>query len=114
MPPTLTIAPEVEATAFFFKNFVSPQQAESMRGFLELLIPLYKETSSSSALHMSIGAVSLAACARFPGRESLCQKAVHMYGKALRQVNADIQDPVKARSDETVLATLVFSLYEVS
>lgn len=112
MPPTLTIAPEVEATAFFFKNFVSPQQAESMRGFLELLIPLYKETSSSSALHMSIGAVSLAACARFPGRESLCQKAVHMYGKALRQVNADIQDPVKARSDETVLATLVFSLYE--
>jgi hypothetical protein len=113
MPPILTVAPEVEATTFFFRNFVSlPQQAESMRGFLELLIPLYNETSSSSALHMSINAVSLAACGRFPGRERLLQKAVYMYGKALRQVNNDIQDPVRSKSDETVLATLVFSLYE--
>jgi hypothetical protein len=114
VPPTVTLAPEFEAVPFFFKNFVSlPQQAESMRGYLELLVPSYNQARPSSALHLAINAVALAACGNYPGRQELLRAAVSAYGRALRKLKEDLKDPVISRSDETVLAVLVFSLYEV-
>ncbi|KAF2195344.1 hypothetical protein K469DRAFT_698926 [Zopfia rhizophila CBS 207.26] len=111
--PTIATSPEVEAVPFFFRNFVSlPQQAESMRGFLELLVPLYNQARPSSALHLATNAVSLAACGNYPGRQDLLREAATVYGKALRKVNEDLKDPVVSKSDETVLAILLFSLYE--
>ena len=115
MPPTLQLSPEFEAVPFFFRNFVSlPQQADSMRGYLELLVPLYNQARPSSALHLATNAVALAACGNYPGKQDLLRDAVTAYGQALRKLNEDLQDPVVAKSDETVLATLLFSLYEVS
>ncbi|KAF2640389.1 hypothetical protein P280DRAFT_401158 [Massarina eburnea CBS 473.64] len=113
VPPTITLSPEFEAVPFFFRNFVSlPQQADSMRGYLELLLPLYNRSSPSSALHLATVAVSLAACGNYPGRGSLQPEAARIYGQALGKLNEDLQDPVAARSDESILATLLFSLYE--
>ncbi|KAF2478056.1 uncharacterized protein BDR25DRAFT_250586 [Lindgomyces ingoldianus] len=113
VPPTITTSPEVEAVPFFFRNFVSlPQQAESMRGFLELLVPLYNQARPSSALHQATSAVALAACGNYPGRQDLLREAATAYGKALRQLNDDLKDPAVSKSDETVLAILLFSLYE--
>lgn len=115
VPSTITLAPEFEAVPFFFRNFVSlPQQAESMRGYLELLVPLYNRARPSSALHLATNAVALAACGNYPGRQDLLRDAAATYGKALRQLNDDLKDPIKAKSDESVLAILLFSLYEVS
>jgi hypothetical protein len=114
IPPTLTLSPEFEAVPFFFKNFVSlPQQADSMRGYLELLVPLYNQARPSSALHMATNAVALAACGNYPGRQDLLREAAAAYGKALRKLNDDLKDPVMSKSDETVLAILLFSLFEV-
>ncbi|KAF2200460.1 hypothetical protein GQ43DRAFT_373758 [Delitschia confertaspora ATCC 74209] len=113
LPPTLNTVPEVEATAFFFRNFVSlPRKADSMRGYLELLVPLYNRASSSSSLHLATTAVALAACGLYPGRQPLLREAASTYGKALRRVNEDLADPVMSKADETVLAILLFSLYE--
>lgn len=115
VPPSLTLAPEFEAVPFFFRNFVSlPQQAESMRGYLELLVPLYNQARPSSALHLATNAVALAACGNYPGRQDLLREAATTYGKALRKLNEDLKDPALSKSDESVLATLLFSLYEVS
>lgn len=115
VPPTLQMPAEFEAVPFFFKNFVSlPQQAESMRGYLELLVPLYNQAQPSSALHLATNAVALAACGNYPGRQDLLREAAAAYGKALRKLNDDLKDPVMSKSDETVLAILLFSLYEVS
>jgi hypothetical protein len=109
------LAPEFEAVPFFFRNFVSlPQQADSMRGYLELLVPLYNGASPSSALHLATMAVSLAACSNIPGRQSLLADAARKYGEALGKLNEDLRDPAAAKSDESILATLLFSLYEVS
>jgi hypothetical protein len=114
IPPTLTLSPEFEAVPFFFKNFVSlPQQADSMRGYLELLVPLYNQARPSSTLHMATNAVALAACGNYPGRQDLLREAAAAYGKALRKLNDDLKDPVMSKSDETVLAILLFSLFEV-
>jgi hypothetical protein len=115
IPKNITLPHEFEAVPFFFRNFVSlPQQADSMRGYLELLVPLYNSARPSSALHLATTAVALAASGSYPGRQDLLQEAAAAYGKALRKLNEDLQDPVVAKSNENVLATLLFSLYEVS
>jgi hypothetical protein len=109
------MAPDYEAVTFFFKNFITlPQQAESTRGYLEFLVPLYNQALPSSVLHLATSAVAMAACGQYPGREALVGEAVKTYGKAIRKLNSDLKDPVMSKSNETVLANLMFTLYEVS
>jgi hypothetical protein len=115
IPQTINMPPEYEAVPFFFKNFIAlPQQAESTRGFLEYLVPLYNKARSSSVLHLATTAVAMATCGQYPGRQDLLREAVSTYGKALNKLNEDLKDPAMSTSDETVLAILMFSLYEVS
>ncbi|KAH8719484.1 hypothetical protein GQ44DRAFT_364692 [Phaeosphaeriaceae sp. PMI808] len=105
--------PEYEAVPFFFKNFIAlPQQAESTRGFLEYLLPLYNRARPASVLHLATTAVAMATCGQYPGRHDLLREAVATYGKALKKLNDDLKNPVMSKSDETVLAILMFSLYE--
>ncbi|KAF2747154.1 hypothetical protein M011DRAFT_468044 [Sporormia fimetaria CBS 119925] len=113
LPPTL--APEVEALAFFFNNFIPislPQQPENMRGYLELLVPLYSRAMPSSALHLATKAVAFATVGNYPGKQELLQQAFTSYGKALKKLNRDMNDPVSATSDESVVTALLFSLFE--
>ncbi|CAA9957188.1 C6 finger domain protein [Pyrenophora teres f. maculata] len=113
VPHTMSLAPECEAVPFFFKNFTAlPQQAESTRGFLEYLVPLYNRARPNSVLHLATTAVALAACGQYPGRHELLREAVSTYGKAIKKLNEDLKHPAKAKSNETVLAILMFSLYE--
>lgn len=63
---------------------------------------------------MATSAVALATCGQYPGKQSLIQEAVSTYGKALKQLKVDLRDPILSKSNETVLAVLMFSLYEVS
>ncbi|KAF2031892.1 hypothetical protein EK21DRAFT_62152 [Setomelanomma holmii] len=113
VPSPITMPPEYEAVPFFFKNFITlPQQAESTRGFLEYLVPLYNRARPSSVLHLATKAVAMATCGQYPGRQDLLREAVSTYGKALKKLNDDLKDPVMSKSDETVLAILMFSLYE--
>jgi hypothetical protein len=114
VPATITMPPEYETVPFFFKNFIAlPQQAESTRGFLEYLVPLYNKARPASVLHLATTAVAMATCGQYPGRQVLLREAVSTYGKALKKLNDDLKDPVMSKSDETVLAILMFSLYEV-
>lgn len=85
-----------------------------MRGYLELLVPLYRNARPSSALHLATNAVALAASGASQNRPDLMGEAAAAYGKALRKLNEDLQDPAVAKSNENVLATLLLSLYEVS
>ncbi|KAF1848216.1 uncharacterized protein K460DRAFT_364186 [Cucurbitaria berberidis CBS 394.84] len=113
VPPTIQLAPECEAIPFFFKNFITlPQQAESTRGYLEYLVPLYNRARSTSVLHLATTAVAMATCGQYPGRQDLLRQAVLTYGKAIKKLNDDLKDPAMSKSDETVLAILMFSLYE--
>ncbi|KAL6707859.1 hypothetical protein ACN47E_003759 [Coniothyrium glycines] len=113
VPPSITLAPETEAIPFFFKNFITlPQQAESTRGYLEYLVPLYNCALPSSVLHLATTAVALGVCGQYPGRQVLLRDAVSTYGKAIKMLNDDLKDAAKSKSDETVLAILMFSLYE--
>jgi hypothetical protein len=56
----------------------------------------------------------MATCGQYPGRHELLREAVTTYGRALKKLNDDLKDPEMSKADETVLAILMFSLYEVS
>ncbi|KXT02306.1 hypothetical protein AC578_194 [Pseudocercospora eumusae] len=104
---------EKQATAFFFNNFVlPPRNTETTRGFLELAVPLFNASKEGSPLHLATEAVSVSIIANWPGRRHLQQKAARLYGQALAATQKALQDPNNATSDTTLLAILLFSLYE--
>ncbi|KAL1613359.1 hypothetical protein SLS54_010690 [Diplodia seriata] len=113
LPQGLSISIENQATAFFFRNFVLlPQQDETARGFFDLIVPYYNSTPASSTFHLATHAVSLAVLGNYPGRAPLLREAARFYGQALQKAQQTLQDPVKARSDETLLTIMLFVLYE--
>jgi hypothetical protein len=101
------------AVSFFFQNLVAmPRANDSLRGYLEILGPMYVKAKSNSLLHQATHALALASLSN--GRKSplLRLEARRLYGRALHQVGIAIQDPVAARSDEVLMSIMLFSLYE--
>jgi len=106
--------PEDSATVFFFRNFILlPQDSGSMRGYLEYLIPMYNSASPGSIVRLATHAVACAGLANHPTKAGLRIHASKNYGRALKQIGTRLQSPELAKSDETLMATLLLSLYEV-
>lgn len=115
VPKSLELPLETQAIAFFFNNFTNLRQRDrSIQGYLELLEPFYKKAMPRSAVHLGINAVALACVGNYPGRSKEYSEAMKYYSEALLQHMRAVTDPTTNKSDETVLATLVFALYEVS
>ncbi|KAL9064759.1 MAG: hypothetical protein Q9157_007720 [Trypethelium eluteriae] len=113
LAPGLGISDEIQATAFFFRNFVLlPRQTDATRGFLATLLPFYNRLGSDTSLHKATTAVALCAFANFPEKAYLKDRAVAEYGRAIRKVNDTIVSPTIARSDEMLLTILLLGLYE--
>ena len=113
LPMTLTFSRELASTAFFLKNFATPpRQKDSIRGYLEILLPIYQNAPADSLVHQATGAVALASLSNGFKTRFLRMEAQKLYGKALREVGNAIKDPILARSDELLMSILLFSLYE--
>jgi len=113
LPMSLAFSREVASTSFFIKNFaIPPRQKDSMRGYLEVLYPIYENASSGSLVHKATQAVALASLSNGFKTRVLRMEAQKIYGKALLEVGEAIKDPVIARSDELLMTILLFSLYE--
>ncbi|QDS71715.1 hypothetical protein FKW77_008552 [Venturia effusa] len=101
------------AVGFFFKNLVQmPRSKDSLRGYVEVLGPMYLSAKPDSLLHQATQALALASLSN--GRKSplLRVEARKIYGNALREVGLAIKDPQAARSDEVLMSIMLFSLYE--
>ena len=110
---TLTFSRELASTAFFLKNFAAPpRQEDSIRGYLEILLPIYQNAPVDSLVHQATAAVALASLSNSFKTRLLRMEAQKLYGKALREVGNAIKDPILARSDELLMSILLFSLYE--
>lgn len=110
---SLAFSREVASTAFFLKNFaIPPRQRDSIRGYLEVLFPIYQSAAPESLVHQATHAVALASLSNGFKTRILRMEAQKLYGKALREVGEAIKDPVRARSDELLISILLFSLYE--
>jgi Fungal specific transcription factor domain len=92
---------------------MAQRQQDSMRGYVELLFPMYMDSAEDSVLRQATSAVALATLSNSYRARELRMEAHRAYGKALRAVSPLINDPVMARSDELLMSILLFSLYEV-
>lgn len=81
-------------------------------GLLQVAAPLVGSAKDDSALSLATEAVAMAVMAKTPDNERLNQYAAHLYGRALAATQQAMQDPAQATSDETLLAILLFALYE--
>lgn len=101
------------AVAFFFRHLVQmPRSKDSLRGYIEVLGPMYTNARSTSILHQATHALALASLSNGQKSPLLRVEARRLYGKALRDVGDAIKDPVMARSNEVLMSILLFSLYE--
>lgn len=103
------------AVCKFFSNFVLvPHHHEAFRGILDVLPPLFNIAPSGSVLALATSAVSLAIVGGSPFRPREAILSRQKFGKALIMARQAIDDSVESLKDETLLAVLVLSLYEVS
>lgn len=82
---------------------------DTNRGYMDALIPLYNNTPPDSLLHSAVAAVSLAI---FEGSHD--RNAQRSFGQALTATQVALQDPGESLKDETLMAVLLMSLFEVS
>ena len=99
----------------FFSNFVLvPRHHESIRGFLDCLPPLYNTTPEGSVLHLATLALSLAINGSHPSCRTEAILSQKFFGEALVMTNSAVQDSIDSVKDETLMAVLLLSLFEVS
>ena len=106
--------PQQQAICAFFLDFVLlPHHPDSVRGHLEHLVPLYKNTHSDSPLTLATSSVALAISGGSPIRRNDAQLGRTFFGRALHRTSAAIRDPLESKKDETLMAVLLLGLYEV-
>ena len=101
-----------QASCFFFSSYVSNCWG-ICQPYFDYLPTLYDELSSNNAFSniiVALGMAGLSKTYRLPGLANLSR---NKYALALRSLNAAIQDPEEVKADRTLVAIMLFGLYEV-
>ena len=101
------------AVSFWFRHLLTiPRLPDALQGYLEILGPMYSKASPSSLLHQATRALALAGLSNGQRSALIRVEARKLYAKALRETGEAIRDPKQARSNELLMAIMLFSLYE--
>lgn len=120
LPPTLdyalTISPDNLARGFLFSacetaDYVTPYPGWGP--FIQCLPTLLSTSAKQSPLQIALEALSFCVMSLLPGHSAYARRANLSYGAALRRINLAISDQNESLSDETLMATLLMSIYEV-
>ena len=102
------------ATRFFVVNLATqPAPSPHYTSYIHVCKDMIPEVSQSSAFYHAMMAMGTGTMAKYSRMRSVNQNSYLMYGRALRLVAEDIKDPVRSKSDETLLAVMMLSVYEV-
>lgn len=105
------------ATAFFLYQYsFSPELCASTGispGVHEHLPVLLQHEPPTGALNTIVAAAGLAALANAGASTPWKYEAYHSYGKALQQLQVDLKDPVRMKSDSTLAAVMLMGTFEV-
>ena len=115
---TRPVQPSMEdrATCFFFRQYVSDDKARSsapLRGVLEFVLPLYRQSSTSGALPAVAAAIGLAGLSNQGMSTNSRAVAASLHTKAIRQLAAAVADPIENKTDQTLAAIMLMCVYEV-
>lgn len=115
----IDLAPAItdRATAFFLYQYAfSPELCASTGispGVHEHLPVLLQKEPPTGALGTIVTAAGLAALANAGASTSWKYDAYRSYGKALQQLQVDLQDPVRVKSDSTLAAVMLMGTFEM-
>lgn len=115
----MDLAPAItdRATAFFLYQYAfSPELCASTGispGVHEHLPVLLLHEPPTGALSTIVAAAGLAALANAGASTAWKYDAFRLYGKALQQLQVDLKDPVRMRSDSTLAAVMLMGTFEV-
>lgn len=107
-------SPPIEdgAISFFFHRDASAPRTFS-RGFLDILPAIYqKELNSRGPLPEIITAIGLAGFSNLQGAPDVMLAARVKHTAALRDVNAALHDPARAKADSTLMTVMLLGLFE--
>jgi hypothetical protein len=113
---SLAISLEDQALAYYFHHHVIPPTGviEAAQGH-DMYFPLiWKRAQRDSAFCLAILAMSYNAFGKAKRNHALSNASMFMYFQAVPRIQKSLQDPVDSCSDETLLAIMVLSFYEVS
>ena len=108
------------ATAFYFmtsfQDIVSIERA-NCPGYIEFLPSVFSITASNSALALATQALASSFHGAWTGaggeKDAENRISRTTFGEALLATQNAILDPIKSKSDETLMAVLILRLYEV-
>lgn len=107
-------SPEAQAINGFFQNYVLiPRHHHSRRGYLDCLLPIYQNARHDSLLSLATTAMALAIEGGAPSRAHYRKLSQSLFGRALVKTGRAIRDPIESIKDETLMAVLLLSFYEV-
>lgn len=100
---------EDKAWSHVFTYYVGNQANHGMLGFLPELL----SARPSDGLLAIVKSLGLACISRIHSLHDARRASNEQYSIALRETNKDLQDPVTAKSDSTLAAVVLLSMYEV-
>ena len=95
--------------AHVFKHYVGDSQNPGLLWYLAKIVG----EDTSPALQASLTAVGLANISSIRKSSRFIDSARESYSEALIAVSKDLQDEVRCRSDSTLAAVIMLSMYEV-
>jgi hypothetical protein len=103
----------ISTISYFFHSHVLRQRhADTQKGFLELLGPMYAKSSPGSLLHRATYAVAMGCLSATQNSVSLKSEARKEYGNVLIELSSGIKTPKENAMNEMILSILLCSLCE--
>ncbi|KAF2180525.1 hypothetical protein K469DRAFT_639411 [Zopfia rhizophila CBS 207.26] len=110
--PPLSTDWEQQAIVHFFDNYCYVPSSDEKR-YLDFLPELAAKSPSTSCLRYALIATSMVYMANISSVSQLQIRSRRVYGKALQSLGAALQDPIEARTDQTLTAIVLLQKYEV-
>ena len=82
-------------------------------GYFDFLPDLYRESSDSSCLYSATNAIAEAYITNLSHAIRDKKELMQTHGRALRSMNAALEDPLERAKDSTIIAVWLLGIYEV-
>jgi hypothetical protein len=104
---------EDQATCFFFGNYVLGMDVLNTCGNFQYLSIIYANQPVGAPLRQAVSAIGLAGLSNFWNAPNIMSQANRAYCSALRLVNSGLCNVEEAKTDQTLVAIILLSCYEV-
>ena len=101
------------AVQFYLGHYASMgRDMGSTRGFFEMLIPVYSSEREGSALSLAVSVLASEVLSMWRQDTSSFRSPRKSYSRAIRRLQASVQNPIERVKPATVLAVLALQTYE--